>query len=173
MERESGLIYDWNEACGPQLCVKAPPLLNDETLRDGLQSPSVTDPAIGRKLELLHLMAELGIDSLNLGLPSAGPRARACVQALAKEIVASKLSIRANCAARTLKSDIQPIADGAQATGLEIEAAMFLGSSPIRQYTENWTLDFLLRTTEKAVRYARSLGLPVMLRYGRHHARPA
>jgi len=162
MEGADGLIYDWNQASGPQLRVARRPLLNDETLRDGLQSPSVTDPAIGRKLELLHLMAALGIDSLNLGLPGAGPRARACVQALAKEIVASKLPIRANCAARTLESDIRPIADVVQATGLEIEAATFLGSSPIRQYTEDWTLDFLSRTTEQAVRYARSLGLPVM-----------
>jgi 2-isopropylmalate synthase len=162
MQDPAGLIYDWNKASGPQLRVSKRPLLNDETLRDGLQSPSVTDPSIGKKLELLHLMEALGIDSLNLGLPGAGPRAQACVEALAKEIVGSKLRIRANCAARTLESDIRPIADVVQATGLEIEAATFLGSSPIRQYTEDWTLDFLLRTTEKAVRFARSLGLPVM-----------
>jgi len=162
MELESGLIYDWNQASGPQLRVARRPLLNDETLRDGLQSPSVTNPAVGQKLELLHLMAGLGIDSVNLGLPGAGPRARACVQALAKEIADAKLPIRANCAARTLESDIHPIADVMQATGLEIEAATFLGSSSIRQYAENWTLDFLLRATEKAVRYARRLGLPVM-----------
>jgi isopropylmalate/homocitrate/citramalate synthase len=162
MERENGLIYDWNQASGPQLRVSRRPLLNDETLRDGLQSPSVIDPSIGKKIELLHLMEAVGIDSLNLGLPGAGPRAKADVQALAEEIVASKLRIRPNCAARTLESDIRPIADVVQATGLEIEAATFLGSSPIRQYTENWTLDFLLHTTEKAVRFARSLGLPVM-----------
>jgi len=162
MQDPAGLIYDWNKASGSQLRVSKRPLLNDETLRDGLQSPSVTDPSVGKKLELLHLMEALGIDSLNLGLPGAGPRARACVEALAKEIVSSKLRIRANCAARTLESDIQPIADVTQATGLEIEAATFLGSSPIRQYTEDWTMDFLLRSTEKAVRFAHSLGLPVM-----------
>lgn len=162
MEANNGLIYDWNKVDEPALGAGHAPLLNDETLRDGLQSPSVVDPPIEKKIEILHLMAAVGIDSLNLGLPGAGPRARADVLALAREIVASKLRIRCNCAARTIESDIQPIAEIAEATGLEIEAATFLGSSPIRQYTENWTLDFLLRTTDKAVTFARRLGLPVM-----------
>lgn len=156
------LIYDWNREDGPELARARVPLLNDETLRDGLQSPSVLDPPIEKKIRILHLMEELGIDSLNLGLPGAGPRARADVLRLAQEISTSKMKIRANCAARTVNSDIEPIAEISQAAGLEIEAATFLGSSPIRQYTENWTLDFLLQTTERAVKYARSLGLPVM-----------
>lgn len=159
---EDGLIYDWNKASGPAFRVSKRPLLNDETLRDGLQSPSVIDPSIGKKIELLHLMESVGIDSLNLGLPGAGPRAKEDVLALAREIVSAKMRIRANCAARTVESDIRPIAEVVQATGLEIEAATFLGSSPIRQYTEDWTVDFLQRTTEKAVTFARSLGLPVM-----------
>ena len=162
MEAENGLIYDWNRVNEPALRDGRRPLLNDETLRDGLQSPSVTDPPIDKKIEILHLMAAVGIDSLNLGLPGAGPRARADVLALAREIVASKLPIRCNCAARTIESDIRPIAEIVEATGLEIEAATFLGSSPIRQYAENWTLDFLLRTTDRAVSLARGLGLPVM-----------
>jgi len=107
-------------------------------------------------------MEDLGIDSVNLGLPGAGPRAKADVLQLAQEIARAKLRIRPNCAARTVESDIQPIADVVQATGVPIEAATFLGSSPIRQYAEDWTLDFLLRTTEQAVKYARSLGLSVM-----------
>jgi len=162
MEPNQELIYDWNKVDGPELRTSFRPMLNDETLRDGLQSPSVVDPPIEKKLEILHLMEALGIDSLNLGLPGAGPRAKADVLRLAQEISTSKLRIRANCAARTVESDINPIADVVQSTGLEIEAATFLGSSPIRQYTEDWTLDFLLRTTEKAVKYARNLGLPVM-----------
>jgi isopropylmalate/homocitrate/citramalate synthase len=162
MDANKGLIYDWNKVDEPTLGAGHAPLLNDETLRDGLQSPSVVDPPIEKKIEILHLMAAVGIDSLNLGLPGAGPRARADVQALAREIAASKLQIRCNCAARTIESDIRPIAEIAEATGLEIEAATFLGSSPIRQYTENWTLDFLLHTTDKAVTFARRLGLPVM-----------
>ena len=156
------LIYDWNRVDGPELKLNRRPMLNDETLRDGLQSPSVLDPPIEKKIQILHLMEDLGIDSLNLGLPGAGPRAKADVLRLAREIISAKLRITANCAARTIESDIIPIADVVQATGLEIEAATFLGSSPIRQYAEDWTLDFLLRTTERAVKFARSLGLPAM-----------
>ncbi|PYX83309.1 MAG: 2-isopropylmalate synthase [Acidobacteria bacterium] len=139
-----------------------PVLLNDESLRDGLQSPSVRDPSIQEKIVILHLMEELGINSLDLGLPGAGPRALEHVEALAREIVKHKMKIRANCAARTHQNDIRPIADIVERTGLTIEAAAFLGSSPIRRYTEGWTDDFLLQTTESAVEYAVSLGLPVM-----------
>ena len=137
-------------------------LLNDETLRDGLQSPSVRDPLIQDKITILHLMESLGINSHNLGLPGAGPRAVEHVTALAREIVNNKLRIRANCAARTHENDIRPIAEITQKTGLRIEAATFIGSSPIRRYTEGWTDDFLLQTTEKAVTYAVSLGLDPM-----------
>jgi len=156
------LIYDWNTEGAPELPPGRPYLLDDESLRDGLQSPSVRDPTIDEKIEILHLMAELGIDSVNLGLPGAGPRARADVERLAREIVSSKLSLRPNCAARTVEADIKPIAEVSDKVGIAIEAATFLGSSPIRRYAEDWTVDFLLRTTEHAVNYARGLGLPVM-----------
>src|ERR1035437_7056963 len=156
------LIYDWNQNHPPGLKPPGPVLINDETLRDGLQSPSVRDPSIAEKIELLHLMEALGIDSLALGLPGAGPRAVEAVTALAREIVAHKMKIRANCAARTHENDIRPIAEIVQKTGLRIEAATFIGSSPIRRLTEGWTDDFLLHTTEKAIRYAVSLGLDVM-----------
>ena len=139
-----------------------PVLLNDESLRDGLQSPSVRDPTIPEKIEILHLMEALGINSLDLGLPGAGPRAVEAVTALAREMVAGKMKIRANCAARTHENDIRPIADIVEKTGLHIEAATFIGSSPIRRFTEGWTDDFLLQTTAKAIKYAVSLGLDVM-----------
>jgi isopropylmalate/homocitrate/citramalate synthase len=158
----SDLIYDWNKQHPPELKPPGPVLINDETLRDGLQSPSVRDPSIVEKIEILHLMEALGIHSLALGLPGAGPRAVEAVTALAREIVAHKMRIRANCAARTHENDIRPIADIVQKTGLPIEAATFIGSSPIRRFTEGWTDDFLLQTTEKAVNYAVSLGLDVM-----------
>jgi isopropylmalate/homocitrate/citramalate synthase len=160
--KASELIYDWNQALPANLLPRGPVQLNDETLRDGLQSPSVRDPSIQEKIEILYLMETLGIDALDLGLPGAGPRAVEHVEALAREIVNNRLKIRANCAARTLETDIRPIAEIVQRTGLKIEAATFLGSSPIRRYTENWTEDFLLETTEKAVKLAISLGLEVM-----------
>jgi len=158
----SDLIYDWNQFYPESLRLRGRVQVNDESLRDGLQSPSVRDPSIEEKIRILHLMEDLGIDSLDLGLPGAGPRAVHHVEALAREIVSSKLKIRANCAARTHENDIRPIAEIVQRTGLPIEAATFLGSSPIRRYTEGWTDDFLLQTTEKAVKYAVSLGLRSM-----------
>jgi isopropylmalate/homocitrate/citramalate synthase len=158
----SDLIFDWNKVGPGALRFERPVLLNDESLRDGLQSPSVRDPSISEKIEILHLMEDLGINSLDLGLPGAGPRAVSHVENLAREIVRNRMNIKANCAARTHPNDIRPIADIVERTGLPIEAATFLGSSPIRRYTEGWTDDFLLQTTETAVKYARSLGLEVM-----------
>ena len=160
--KTSELIHDWNQAAGAQFVPSGSVQLNDETLRDGLQSPSLRDPSIEEKIEIVHLMEALGINSLDLGLPGAGPRAVEHVEALAHEIARNRMKIRANCAARTHENDIRPIAEIVQRTGLDIEAATFIGSSPIRRYTEGWTEDFLLQTTEKAVRYAVSLGLPVM-----------
>src|SRR5216683_1609387 len=153
----SDLIHDWNQSPGIQQA-----LLNDETLRDGLQSPSVRDPSVAQKIEILHLMESLGINALDLGLPGAGKRAVEHVEALAREIVSQRMKIRANCAARTHENDIRPIAEIVQRTGLNIEAATFIGSSPLRRYTEGWTEDFLLQTTEKAVKFAAGLGLDVM-----------
>jgi len=160
--KTSDLIYDWNRIHPASLRPAGRVLLNDETLRDGLQSPSVRDPSIHEKIEILHLMEALGINALDLGLPGAGPRAVEHVTALAREIVNHRMKIQANCAARTHENDIRPVADIVQKTGLRIEAAMFLGSSPIRRYTEGWTDDFLLQTTDKAVKYAVSLGLDAM-----------
>jgi 2-isopropylmalate synthase len=160
--KASELIYDWNRVLPLELLPTRAVLLNDETLRDGLQSPSVRDPSIAEKVEILHLMEALGIDSLDLGLPGAGPRAVEHVEAMAREIVGSRMRIKANCAARTHENDIRPIAEIVQRTGLKIDAATFIGSSPIRRHTEGWTDDFLLQTTDKAVRFAVSLGLDVM-----------
>jgi len=160
--KASELIYDWNQQIPAQLRPSGPVLLNDETLRDGLQSPSVRDPLISKKVEILHLMEALGIQSLDLGLPGAGPRAVEHVEALAREIAKNKLRIQPNCAARTHENDIRPIAEVVQRTGLNIVAATFIGSSPIRRYIENWSDDFLLETTEKGVKFAISLGLQVM-----------
>src|SRR6266536_3495619 len=160
--KPSELIYDWNHASSTDFLLTGPVLLNDETLRDGLQSPSVRDPSIEEKIQILHRMEELGINSLDLGLPGAGPRALEHVESLAREIVNCRMKIRANSAARTHENDIRPIAEIVQRTGLPIEAATFIGSSPLRRYTEGWTEDFLLQTTEKAVKFAVSLGLEVM-----------
>src|SRR5215469_16315703 len=155
-------IYDWNVATPPQIPAGTHVLLNDETLRDGLQNPSVHDPSIEEKLEILHLMESLGINSLNLGLPGAGPRAVEHTEALAREIMSKRLKIKPNCAARTVEADIRPIAEISQRVGMPIEAATFLGSSPIRRLVEDWTVEHLVRTTEAAVKFAVEYGLPSM-----------
>src|SRR5881394_2403435 len=156
------LVYDWNLIAESEPLTHKPVLLDDETLRDGLQSPTVSDPAIEDKIHLLHLMEDLGIQMLDIGLPGAGPRAYADSLALAREIARSRLKIRPNCAARTTIQDIEPIVDIADKTGVTIDAATFIGSSMIRQYVENWTVDDLLRRTEESVKYANAHGLPVM-----------
>jgi len=155
------LIHDWNvDDAG----LTRPPevMLDDETLRDGLQSPSVTDPPIEKKRELLHLMDGLRIDTANIGLPGAGPRAEADVLALCREIASGRLTIQANCAARTIARDIDPIIRVTQQTGVPIEACLFIGSSPIRQFAEGWDDDFLVRQSTEAIAYAVANGLRVM-----------
>ncbi|HEY2435455.1 MAG TPA: LeuA family protein [Vicinamibacterales bacterium] len=153
------LIHDWNKTgARPPATV----LLNDETLRDGLQSPSVRTPSIEEKLRILHLIDRLGIDTADIGLPGAGRHVVRDVERLAREIVDERLKVGANCAARTVIADITPIVEIAQRTGLAIEACTFIGSSPLRQYAEGWTLDHLLKLTEEAVAFAVGEGLPVM-----------
>jgi len=156
------LIYDWNK-----IDLSSPPpnriiSFDDETLRDGLQSPSVCEPSVEKKIELLHLMNAIQIDTADIGLPGAGGTHAAGVYDLAREIVTGKLNIRPNCAARTVRSDIIPIAEISQRAGIAIEACTFIGSSPVRFYAEDWTLDKLLKLTEDAVTFAVGEGLPVM-----------
>src|SRR3989440_11063497 len=158
----SELIYDWNTV-EPQLHKPDRHIsFDDETLRDGLQSPSVCEPSVEKKIELLHLMDALGIDTADIGLPGAGGSHAASVELLAREIAEKKLRIRPNCAARTHRNDIIPIVEISQRAGIPIEACTFIGSSPIRFYAEEWTLDKLLELTEDAVTFAVKEGLPVM-----------
>ena len=159
---EDRLIYDWNTAGDFVFPAAGKVTLDDETLRDGLQNPSVHDPSIEEKIEILHLMESLGIEMVNIGLPAAGPRAYADAEALAKEIAGSRMKIRPNCAGRTHENDIRPIAEISQRAGIAVEAGLFIGSSPIRREVEEWSVDYLLRTTENAVKFGVAQGLPVM-----------
>ncbi len=160
MKREE-LIYDWNERSGKSYAGVSVEL-NDETLRDGLQSPSATDPPVEQKIELLHAMVDLGIHSADLGLPGAGPKAYDAVLRLAREIVANDLPLSPNAAARTVRADIEPIARIQQATGLQLEVGAFIGSSPIRLYAEGWDIDRVLSATREAISFAVGEGLEVM-----------
>ncbi len=158
----SDLVYDWNTAGNGYPHRERPVEFDDETLRDGLQSPSVKDPDIETKIRLLHLMERLGIHAADIGLPGAGPRARADILALCREIADHRMKITPNCAVRTVVSDITPLVEISQKAGMPVEACAFIGSSPIRQFAEDWTLDHMLKLTEEAVGYAVANGLPVM-----------
>ncbi len=159
---EKSLIYDWAETGPRQAHWPGHVMIDDETLRDGLQSPSVTDPPVETKLRILHLMESLGIETADVGLPGAGARQREAVLRLCREIVDQRMRIRANCAARTLMVDIRPIAEVSQLTGVPIEACLFIGSSPIRQYAEEWQLEDILRHSREAISFAVREGLEVM-----------
>ncbi len=156
------LVYDWNNI---EPTIRAPNRhisFDDETLRDGLQSPSVCEPPVEKKIDLLHLMDAVGIDTADIGLPGAGGTHAAGVERLAREIAEKKLRIRPNCAARTLRNDIVPIVEISQRAGIPIEVCTFIGSSSVRFFAEDWTLEKLLAMTEDAVTFAVSEGMPVM-----------
>jgi len=159
---EGTLIYDWAKAGPRKAHYPHHVMVDDETLRDGLQSPSVNDPPLETKVELLHLMEGLGIESADVGLPGAGAHQRDAVLRLCREISEQRLRIRPNCAARTLMVDIRPIAEVAQLTGVPIEACVFIGSSPIRQYAEEWELSDIVRYTREAIQFAVREGIEVM-----------
>ncbi len=161
MAERRDLIYDWNTVDPPPRPAQ-PVAIHDETMRDGIQGPSVRDPAIEVKLRFLHLLDALGVGSTDLGLPGSGPRAAADVERLAREIREQRLKVTALAAARTLEVDIRPVVEISQRVGIPIEVAAFIGSSPIRQYAEGWTLDQMVENTRTAVRFARQHQLPVM-----------
>jgi isopropylmalate/homocitrate/citramalate synthase len=156
------LIYDWNHDAVVTHGGRPVAMLDDETLRDGLQSPSVRTPTIEQKIEILRHMDALGIDTVDIGLPGAGVKVAEDVERLARAIAEDRLAIKANCAARTVVADLKPIVDISQRTGVPIEVCAFIGSSPIRMYTEGWTLDYLLQHTEEAIGFGVKEGLPVM-----------
>ncbi|HJV90261.1 MAG TPA: LeuA family protein [Holophagaceae bacterium] len=155
------LIHDWNRPLPPPQGRR--PQLNDETLRDGLQSPSVTDPDIAAKRDLLHRISRLGVHGLDLGMPGAGPKALAAVKALMVEVRDHRLPVHPNAAVRTLETDLRPIAEIQQRVGIPLEAGAFLGSSPVRMDVEGWDLAFLVATVKQAMAFCRRNQIPVMM----------
>lgn len=157
---EAALIYNWNLK-GRRGSLAPDVTFYDETLRDGIQGPSISDPCIEDKLRILELQEAVGIDCTDLGLPGAGPRAVEDVTVLARHLIDQKMKIRPSCAARTHINDIRPIVEISQKVGMPIEVMAFLGTSPIRQYAENWDLDRLMKLSGDAIEFAAKEGLPV------------
>ena len=159
-KRNNDIIYDWNEVQRRGTVIQPGFQLVDETLRDGIQSPSVRNPDIDQKLEILHLMNRCGIEVADVGLPGAGEAAVRDVTRLIEEIRDQKMNIVPNCAARTHPADIQAVANIAQATGVEIEVCAFLGSSPVRQLVEGWDVERMVNLTTAAGDLCQREGLP-------------
>jgi 2-isopropylmalate synthase len=155
------LMFDWNAVDLPSLAPPAGLSFDDETLRDGLQSPSARHPTLEEKIRFLHLAAAVGVTSVDVGLPGAGARAAADAEALCWEIVRGNLPVIPNCAARATEADIQPILDMSQRVGRPIEVALFLASSPLRRHVEGWSLDEVLLRAETFVGFAVAHGAPV------------
>jgi len=155
------LIHDWN--CSPPKPMDRRPQLEDETLRDGMQSPSVRDPEIAAKRDLLHRLAALGVEAVDLGMPGAGPQSVSAVKALMVEIRDHRLTVQPNAAVRTHEADLAQVAEIQQKVGLPLEAGAFLGTSPIRMSLEGWDLNHLIRLTRNAVSFCRRNDVPVMM----------
>jgi 2-isopropylmalate synthase len=162
-ENLESLIYDWNVAGEKPSRPSSKKIeFDDETLRDGLQSPSVTDPQLDEKIRILHFMHAIGIDNADIGLPGAGVHVQRTVERLAREIVDNKLTVYPSAAGRTHENDVRPIIDISQRVGIAIEADLFIGSSPIRQFAEEWDIDWIIAQSVKAVKFATENGIPVM-----------
>ena len=163
---EQDLIYDWNSI---DYEIERNPSnhphelwFDDETLRDGLQSPSARNPSIEEKIELIDFMERLGIQKVDLGLPGAGPFHIEHIDAMLQHMGDNEYSIRPGCAVRTVVSDIEPLVELQAKHEREIQASAFLGTSPIRQFAEGWTMEKILSTAESAVTFAVENDIPVM-----------
>ena len=163
---EHDLIYDWNdidysidrdESDHPHEL-----WFDDETLRDGLQSPSARNPTIQQKIELIDYMEKLGIQKVDLGLPGAGPFHIDHIDSMLNHMGENGYNLRPGCAVRTVVSDIEPLVELQAKHERQIQASAFLGTSPIRQFAEGWTMGRIMETAEKAVTFAVDNEIPVM-----------
>lgn len=160
-DRAPDLIFDWNEVNRKGRILPKNATFFDETLRDGLQNPSVVDPGIEEKLKILHLMEDLGIHVADVGLPGSSKRAFEDVFRLCKEVVDCKMNIRIACAGRTVVADITPMIELSQRAGIPVEVYAFIGSSPIRQFVESWDVALIAKRSTEAIDVAVKAGLPV------------
>lgn len=160
-DRAADLIFDWNEVNRKGRIMPKNATFFDETLRDGLQNPSVVDPGIDEKLKILHLMEDLGIHVADVGLPGSSKRAFEDVLRICKEVVDCKMKIRIACAGRTVVNDITPMIEVSQRAGIPVEVYAFIGSSPIRQYAEDWDVNLIAKRSAEAIDVAVKAGLPV------------
>jgi 2-isopropylmalate synthase len=159
--RSDELIYDWNEIGRKGRLISKDVTFFDETLRDGLQNPSVKDPNIEQKLKLIHLMSKIGIHVADIGLPGSSERAFNDVLRMCREITDNRLPLRVACAGRTVVADITPMIEISQRAGIPVEVYCFIGSSPIRQLAEAWDVNTIAQRSAEAIDVAVKAGLSV------------
>ena len=159
--RVAEFVFDWNELGRRGRLTPANVTFFDETLRDGLQNPSVIDPGIDQKLKLLHLMDDLGIHVADVGLPGSSKRAFDDCLRMCREVVECKMKIKVACAGRTVVGDITTMIEVSQRAGIPVEVYAFIGSSPIRQYAEQWDVALIAKRSAEAIDVAVKAGLAV------------
>ncbi len=160
--KKDDLVYDWNEVARKGRVIPRGVEFFDETLRDGLQNPSVKDPKIEDKLRILHLMDKIGIYEADIGLPGSSQRAFDDCLRMCQEIVSSKLKVKVAAAGRTVVSDITPMVELSQRAGIPVEVYAFVGSSPIRALAEEWDLERIKKFSAEAIDVGVKNGLPVV-----------
>lgn len=158
MTDRNDIIHDWNLE-GPSPPSIGAVHLHDETLRDGLQSPSVRNPDLEQKVRILRLLHDVGVQSASLGLPGASPQTQREIVSLLQLMHAEGLRPSPAVAARTHPHDLDATLEVGQKAGLPFEVMMFLGCSPIRMMTERWDEATLESLTRQAVRRTLQGGL--------------
>ncbi|NUQ76450.1 MAG: 2-isopropylmalate synthase [Polyangiaceae bacterium] len=151
-------LHNWNAVDAPALKRVE---IDDETLRDGLQSPSVTHPSVEVKRKCLRYMVDLGIQRADIGLPMSAQLSD--IRALLSTIVEENLPITPGLAVRTVISDFETVAKlRDEFPSLPIKANAFLAMSRLRMWAEEWEWSQVLDRAISSVAWAKSHGVPVM-----------
>jgi 2-isopropylmalate synthase len=159
------MLFNWNSVpADPEPQAGSPKgSFFDETLRDGIQAPTITAPSLEQKVQIVDHMMAAGIRSADLGFPSSGPvAARECLE-LARYVAARGHPMSVAYAGRTHPSDIRPICEIAQRAGISVDAYLVIAVSPIRQYVEDWDTDFIVRNIRVAAQECRLGGVEFVL----------
>jgi 2-isopropylmalate synthase len=154
-------LHDWNAASGDAPTFNKRVEIDDETLRDGLQSPSVTHPSVEMKRKCLRYMVGLGIQRADIGLPMSAQLHD--IRALLTTIAEERLAIQPGLAVRTVIADFETVARlRDEFPTLPIKANAFLAMSRLRMWAEEWEWSQVLDRAISSVAWAKRHGIPVM-----------
>ena len=159
------MLYDWSRADRQDETGAVAPsgVFFDETLRDGVQAPNVANPTIEQRLQVVDHMVRAGIRCADLGFPGSGPAAAQASLATARHIAAQRHPLVPGYAGRTHPTDVRAICEIAQRAGIAVDAYVFIGISPIRQYVEDWSVSSIVRDIRVAADLCRRDGVDFVL----------